>query len=115
MHVTLCTSAELFQPDDRTRRSLLFQELSMFQYRKIAITAAILLISILVPGLVIAQSGPVAAYGFNEGAGTTVAGASGNANPGAISGATWNSSGKFGSALNFNGSSSLVTVAHKAS
>jgi hypothetical protein len=54
--------------------------------------------------------GLVAAYGFNEGSGTTTADASGNANTATISGATWNVSGKFGKALSFNGSSSLVTI-----
>lgn len=55
---------------------------------------------------------PVAAYAFNEGAGTTTADASGNGNNGTISGATWTNSGKFGSALNFNGASALVTVSN---
>jgi hypothetical protein len=55
-------------------------------------------------------SGLVAAYAFNEGAGTTVSDASGNANNGTISGATWTTSGRYGSALVFNGSSSIVTI-----
>ncbi|MBW8832887.1 MAG: DUF1929 domain-containing protein, partial [Burkholderiales bacterium] len=50
------------------------------------------------------QSDPglVAAYGFNEGAGTTLADLSGNGHTGTISGATWATAGKFGSALLFN-------------
>lgn len=52
----------------------------------------------------------VAAYTFNEGAGTTVTDISGNGNHGTISGATWTSSGKFGNALEFNGTNSKVTV-----
>ena len=36
-------------------------------------------------------------------------------NDGTISGATWTSSGKFGSALTFNGTSALVTVPNSAS
>jgi len=59
-------------------------------------------------------SGLVAAYGFEEGSGATVADASGGANHGSISGATW-TTGKSGSALNFNGSGALVTVADSAS
>jgi Concanavalin A-like lectin/glucanases superfamily/Domain of unknown function (DUF1929)/Bacterial Ig domain len=54
--------------------------------------------------------GLVAAYGFNEGTGTQVNDASGTGNNGTISGATWTSSGRFGSALSFNGTSNWVTV-----
>ena len=60
-------------------------------------------------------SGLVAAYGFDEGSGTTVADASGNGNNGTISNATWAAAGKFGKALQFNGTSSLVTVPNAAS
>ncbi len=55
-------------------------------------------------------TGLVAAYAFNEGSGTTVADASGNGNTGTISGATWTTSGRFGTALSFNGGNSWVTV-----
>jgi chitodextrinase len=57
----------------------------------------------------------VAAYAFNEGAGTTVADGSGNGNTGTISGAGWIATGKFGSALAFNGASARVTVSDAAS
>jgi hypothetical protein len=57
-----------------------------------------------------AVSGLVAAYSFNAGSGTTVADASGNGNTGTITGATWTTAGRFGSALSFNGSSNMVTV-----
>ena len=57
-----------------------------------------------------APSGLVAAYGFEEGSGTTVSDASGNGNTGTISGATWSTAGKFGDALSFNGTSSRVTI-----
>jgi len=53
---------------------------------------------------------PIAAYNFNEGTGTTLNDVSGNNNTGAISGATWNSSGKFGGALAFDGVGNYVTV-----
>src|SRR5262249_48117924 len=50
-----------------------------------------------------APTGLVAAYGFNEGAGTVLTDISGNGNTGTISGATWTTAGKFGGALQFNG------------
>ena len=50
-----------------------------------------------------AQAGLVAAYGFNEGTGTTTADVSGNANTGTLANATWSAAGKFGKALSFNG------------
>jgi len=52
----------------------------------------------------------MAAYGFNEGSGTVVNDVSGNGNNGTISGATWTTSGKYGNALTFNGTSARVTV-----
>lgn len=61
-----------------------------------------------------ADAGPtglVAAYGFEEGAGTTTADASGNGLTGTISNAAWTTAGKFGKALTFSGTSgSWVTV-----
>jgi hypothetical protein len=56
------------------------------------------------------SSGLVAAYSFDEGAGGTVADASGNSNTGRIKAATWTKQGKFGSALMFNGSDALVII-----
>jgi hypothetical protein len=56
-----------------------------------------------------AGSGLVAAYSFDEGAGTSVADASGNGNTGTTANTTW-STGHAGSALSFNGTSSWVTV-----
>ncbi len=58
---------------------------------------------------------PVAAYAFDEGAGTTVTDASGTGNNGAIGSASWTASGKYANALSFNGTSSKVTVADSAS
>ncbi|MGA9363632.1 MAG: invasin domain 3-containing protein, partial [Bacteroidota bacterium] len=55
-------------------------------------------------------AGLVAAYAFDEGTGTTVADASGHGFTGTISGATWTTSGKFGSALVFNGTNAVVTI-----
>src|SRR5215469_471646 len=66
------------------------------------------------PASMSATAGLVAAYGFDEGSGTTVTDASGNGNNGTISNATWAASGKYGSALQFN-NDSLVTVPDEAS
>jgi hypothetical protein len=54
--------------------------------------------------------GLVAAYGFNEGANTTVTDVSGSGNNGTVSNTAWSTAGKFGNALSFNGTSSWVTV-----
>jgi hypothetical protein len=59
-------------------------------------------------------AGPIAAYNFDAGSGTTLADVSGNSNNGTITGATWSTSGKYGSALSFNGTSNLVSVADSA-
>jgi hypothetical protein len=58
--------------------------------------------------------GLVAAYGFEEGAGTTVGDASGSGNTGTISGATW-TAGHSGTALSFDGINDWVTIADAAS
>ena len=55
-------------------------------------------------------TGLVAAFAFNEGAGGTVTDLSGMGNHGTISGATWTSAGRYGSALSFDGVSNWVTV-----
>ena len=52
----------------------------------------------------------VAAYGFNEGSGTTVTDGSGTGNTGQIIGPTWTASGKYGGALEFNGSNAWVLI-----
>lgn len=57
----------------------------------------------------IPAAGLVAAYAFNEGAGSTVADASGHGNTGNIVGASWTNQGRYAGGLLFNGSS-LVTV-----
>src|SRR2546427_5101989 len=55
-------------------------------------------------------SGLVAAYGFSEGAGPTVADASGNNHTGTLGGGvTWTAAGRYGSALVFNGAG-FVTI-----
>jgi glucose/arabinose dehydrogenase/PKD repeat protein len=62
-----------------------------------------------------APPGLVLALAFDEGGGTTAADASGSANSGSVGTATWTTSGKYGSALVFNGSSARVTVNDSAS
>ena len=66
----------------------------------------------MMPTGVFAQSIPglVAAWGFNEGVGTTTADASGNNNTGTISGATWSTQGRFGGALTFDGTNDVGTA-----
>jgi chitodextrinase len=77
------------------------------------------LTALLAAGLVaspaMAANGLVAAYGFNELAGTAVGDSSGLGNNGTVANGTWSSLGKFGGALSFNGSSSLVTIPNSAS
>jgi len=71
---------------------------------------AILLAGALVPSPALATSGPIAAYSFDEGTGTTVNDSAGN-HDGTITGADW-VGGKFGTALDFDSSArDLVTVA----
>jgi glucose/arabinose dehydrogenase len=64
-----------------------------------------------------APAGLMGAWNFNEGTGTAVRDSSGNNNNGTRSGAgaTWSTSGKYGGALSFNGSSGKVTVPNSAS
>jgi chitodextrinase len=55
------------------------------------------------------NGGLVAAYAFDEGAGSVAHDASGNGHFGTISGATW-ASGRYGSALSFNGTNASVLL-----
>jgi glucose/arabinose dehydrogenase len=56
-------------------------------------------------------AGLAAAYGFNEGSGSIAADSSGNGNQGTLSSPTWTASGRFGSALSFDGTDDRVTSA----
>ena len=73
------------------------------------------------PLLLVAQAaspappGLVAAFGFDAGSGTTVADQSGAGNNGTAANTTWAASGKYGKALQFNSTNSLVTVPDAAS
>jgi len=53
-------------------------------------------------------SGLVAAYGFEEGAGTDVADVSGHGNQGVLYGASWTAGGRFGKALSFTTGSLVI-------
>lgn len=55
-------------------------------------------------------SGLVAAYSFNEGAGTTLTDGSGRGNSGTVVGPAWTTAGKYGGALTFDGTNDHVTV-----
>jgi hypothetical protein len=59
---------------------------------------------------VLSASGLVAAYGFNETSGFTAFDETTNNNDGTISGATRTASGKYGSALSFDGTNDVVLV-----
>jgi hypothetical protein len=56
-------------------------------------------------------AGLVAAYSFNENTGTTLTDRTGLGHTGTISGATWTTQGRFGSALTFDGVNDWVTIA----
>ena len=59
--------------------------------------------------------GLVAAYGFEEGGGTRTADVSGHGNNGTLAGTGWTTAGRFGDALTFNGTTSMVSVPDSAS
>ena len=86
----------------------------MFHWRSRAVAVAVFAAGLASPIPVLAQTGPVAAYGFDEATGTAVSDASGNGNAGVITGASWNTGGRFGGALSFNGTSNWVTVSDAA-
>lgn len=86
-----------------------------------ALAAGLLLLAPLLPGLVpafpaaaAAVPGLVAAYGFEEGSGSTALDASGTGSSGTVSGATWTASGRHGGALSFDGVDDRVDVPHSA-
>src|SRR5215831_13452594 len=79
------------------------------------LVAPLLVVARIAPPASAAQAGLVAAYGFDEGSGTTVTDQSGTGNNGTVANTTWAATGKFGKALSFNGTSSLVTIPDAAS
>lgn len=59
----------------------------------------------------VANSNLVAAYNFNAGSGTVLADLSGNNNNGTlVNGPTWNASGRYGGAIQFDGSNDLINI-----
>ncbi len=59
----------------------------------------------------VSNSGLVAAYGFNENSGTVVNDNSGNGNNGTLTnGPSWSASGKYGSAISFDGTNDYINV-----
>jgi hypothetical protein len=79
---------------------------------RLGLALAIALIAIVVlPGAapVAAPTGLVAAYSFDDGAGSVLSDASGNGHDGTISGATW-TNGHSGGALSFDGTSGSVDL-----
>lgn len=71
-----------------------------------------LVVAIGYSGMAHAQS-PVAAYSFDEGSGETAKDSAGD-HDGTIEGASWVSSGKYGSALEFDGENDRVSIADAA-
>src|SRR5262249_733444 len=61
-------------------------------------------------GIAQAPTGWVAAYAFAEASGATVTDASGNGNNGTVTNTIWSGNGRFGSALQFNGTTARVTI-----
>ena len=56
----------------------------------------------------VSSAGLRVAYGFDDGSGTTALDSSGNGKTASLVGATWSTSGKFGSAVSLNGTSAEV-------
>jgi hypothetical protein len=89
---------------------------STFAYRVRATDAANNLsgYSNVAAGTTLLARGLVAAYSFNEGAGTVAADASGRGHTGSLTDATWTVDGKYGNALAFNGTTSYVDLGNAA-
>ena len=81
-------------------------------FLQMALIIALAMAALLSAPVAFAQSsGLVAAYSFDEGAGTTAADKSGNGNNGTlINGATWSTTSKFGAAASFDGTNDRIDV-----
>jgi hypothetical protein len=78
------------------------------------VASAVLLSVVAVVGLLVwpthrSAAGPTAAFSFDEGSGPVVSDSSGNLNNGTAVNRTWVAD-RFGQALSFNGTNSLVTI-----
>lgn len=63
---------------------------------------------------IILDNPPVGLWRMDEGSGTKTYDATDNGNHGTITGASWTASGKFGSALDFDGSGDVSSISHNA-
>ena len=75
----------------------------------VTVVAAIALVGVSSQPASVQEAGLVAAFGFEEGSGTSFADSSGNNLTGTTGGATW-VPGRFGTALAFDGASDMATV-----
>src|SRR5690349_20179945 len=83
-------------------------------HQSLAARVACIFICGMLPGGLISQTtGPIVAYGFNEGTGTTATDQSGNSIAGTLQNTTW-TNGKYSGGLSFNGSSSYVDLGNAA-
>jgi len=73
----------------------------------------VLVVSIAMMVAVTANASLIGEWLFNEGSGDAAKDTSGNNNHGAINKATWVKTGKYGSALDFDGANGTVAVEHK--
>src|SRR5437773_4874791 len=83
---------------------------SLKSIRPSLVVISALLFVVASPAVARAQTGLVAAWGFNEGTGSTVTDASGNNNTGTISGATWSTLDRYGTALSSSDTRNLDPV-----
>src|SRR5512134_1849418 len=104
-----CTEENSLHPSERDAGGLYRTLISKLSAGLLLLTALVLLGS----GVGEAQAQLVAAYGFNEGTGTTTANLAGGSN-GTLTSTTWSTAGQVGNALSFNGTTSRVNVADSA-
>src|SRR5690349_21153903 len=83
--------------------------------KRLVLTVLATVAGLVAPATALAADPPVAAFGFEETSGTTATDSSANHTNGAITGATRVSTGRFGRALSFNGTSDLVRITDAAS
>ncbi|HET8755556.1 MAG TPA: LamG-like jellyroll fold domain-containing protein [Solirubrobacteraceae bacterium] len=77
----------------------------------IAVVLGVAVSLMLAPAAVADSAGLVAAYGFEETAGTAAIDSSGSGNPGVFNGATRSASGRFGAAASFDGVNDRIDIA----